>query len=144
MRNRSMVIITNEDRILMEKVFYDNRFFFTLPGGGIEEGETPEEAALRELEEECNVKGEIIRNLTRIRHSDGSTEYVYECKIIGNQIPVKGYDPEEPMDNQPIKEVCWKKIEELSEIDRAFLWSYGLLEIDQFREKVFSGEDKNA
>ncbi len=31
------------------------------PGGGVEDGETPEQAALRELEEETGLKGEIIQ-----------------------------------------------------------------------------------
>ena len=33
---------------------------WTFPGGKIEEGETPKEAALRELEEETNLKGEVL------------------------------------------------------------------------------------
>jgi 8-oxo-dGTP diphosphatase len=33
---------------------------FSLPGGRVEAGESPEEAALRELEEEVGVKAEII------------------------------------------------------------------------------------
>jgi mutator protein MutT len=31
------------------------------PGGGVKKGETPEQAALRELEEETGLKGEIIK-----------------------------------------------------------------------------------
>lgn len=63
MRNRSMAIVIRDNKILMEKVFYFNRYFYTIPGGGIEEGETPEQTALRELKEECGLDGTIVRPL---------------------------------------------------------------------------------
>ena len=36
----------------------------------------------------------------------------------------------------------WKKLNELSEKDRAFLWSYGLLEVDDYFELVLSWGDE--
>lgn len=41
-----------------------------------------------------------------------------------------------------IKKVCWKKLSELSEKDRAFLWSYGLLEVDHYFDVVLSWGDE--
>jgi len=135
-RNRSMAFVLRDNKILMEKVFYDKRFFYTIPGGGIEGDEIPEETVLRELKEECGLDGKIVRKLTTIFHSDGSQEHVFEVDVPLEQIPIKGYDPEEPKDNQPIKEVCWIHLSELSERDRAFMWAYGLMEIDGFFEEV--------
>ena len=54
---------------------------------------------------------------------------------------IKGYDPEEPIDDQPIKEVRWMNLNEMSEKDRAFMWRYGLLEIPEFCEEVMSWGD---
>ena len=52
-------------------------------------------------------------------------------------------DPEVPAgEEQSIKNVCWKKLNELSEKDRAFLWSYGLLEVDDYFELVLSWGDE--
>lgn len=141
MRNRSMALVVRNNRILMEKVYYYNRFFYTLPGGGIEEGETPEEAVIRELKEECLVDGIIVKKLTQLNRKNGNTEHVYEVKIPDEQNPSKGYDPEEPMDNQSIKEVAWLGFDELSEKDRAFLLSYGIMEIDGFGDEVISWGD---
>lgn len=126
-RDRSAAIILRDGKILMEKVFYFGREFYVLPGGGVEPGETPEETVLRELKEECGVDGEIIRPLSIQYTVAGGTEYSFEVRIPEDQTPVLGYDPEEPADRQALKEVCWMKLNEINEKDRAFLWGYGLL-----------------
>ena len=51
-RSRSVAVVVREGKILMERVFYFGREFFTLPGGGIEGDETHEECLLRECLEE--------------------------------------------------------------------------------------------
>ena len=63
-RDRSQSMVIRRDRILLVEHELFGRDFYNLPGGGIEEGETPEQAALRELVEECNVQGRILRPLT--------------------------------------------------------------------------------
>lgn len=140
MRNRSVVFVVRNRKILVEKLSYEGRTFFSVPGGGIEAGETPEEAAVRELKEECGLDGTIVRKLAELYNND-RTEYVFEVRVPENQKEITGYDPEEPVDNQPIKEVLWKELCELSEKDRAFLWKYGLLEIDGFSDEVLSWGD---
>ena len=141
MRNRSVVIVIRDKKILMEKLFYDGRTFYSLPGGGIENGETPEEAAIRELKEECGLDGVIVKKLAEL-YNNGRTEYSFEVRVPDNQIAIKGYDPEEPKDNQPIKDVLWMDLKQIAEKDRAFLWSYGLLAVDGFFEEVLSWGDK--
>ena len=63
-RDRSQSMVIRGNRILLVEHQLFGRDFFNLPGGGIEENETPEQAALRELEEECQVKGTLVRPLT--------------------------------------------------------------------------------
>lgn len=144
-RNRSVAIVVRDGKILMEKVFYFNRYFYTVPGGGIEEGETPEDAVVRELKEETGLSGIIIRPLAVQYKMDGSAEYSFEMSIDENATPILGYDPEEadvPVSERALKEVCWLPLEEISEKDRAFLWSYGLITVgDFFQELVTWGDD---
>ena len=64
MRNRSMALVVRDDKILMIKTLHFDRW--ELPGGGIEIGETPKEAALRELKEECGLIGKVIRPLNTL------------------------------------------------------------------------------
>lgn len=142
MRCRSMAFVIRDKKILVEKLFWNNRYFYSLPGGGIEEFETPEEAALRELKEECGLQGTIKRKITEIYKSDGSTEYIFEVSVSEDQSPIVGYDPEESKNNQPIKDVCWLALDQLSEKDRAFMWAYGLMEINGFYDEVIKWGDR--
>ena len=142
MRNRSMALVMREDKILMVKTFRFNRYIFELPGGGIEMGESPEEAAIRELKEECGLDGKIIRPLHTIHCKDGSTDYVFLVSVPEYQEAIVGIDPEtKPGKEQAIKDVVWKRLEELSEKDRAFLWSYGLLQVEGYFEKALGWGD---
>lgn len=140
MRDRSVVFVIRDRKILMEKLCYGGRTFYSIPGGGIEDGETPEQAAIRELKEECGLDGVIVKKLSEI-HNNDRTEYSFHVSVPENQLAVKGYDPEEPADEQSIKEVLWRDLSEISEKDRAFLWGYGLLAVDGFFEEVLSWGD---
>ena len=60
-RLRAQAIVIKDDQILLLKTRIGDREDYELPGGGIEEGETPEDAAIRELFEETGIKGEVVR-----------------------------------------------------------------------------------
>lgn len=142
MRNRSMAMVAREGKILMIKTFRFNRYIWELPGGGIEQGETPAQAAVRELKEECGVDGTVSRPLNTIHCKNGSVEYVFLVDIPEGQEPIVGMDPEILSgQTQAIRDVCWKELRELSERDRACLWSCGLMEVDGYDEEALSWGD---
>lgn len=144
MRNRSMAMVVRGDKILMVQSFHFNRLYYELPGGGIEAGETPAEAAIRELKEECGMDGVINRPLSILYCKDGSVEYVFLVDVPEGQEPMVGYDPETPEgEEQAIKNVCWKELGELSERDKVFLWTRGLLEVGNFFEMVTAWGGEN-
>ena len=143
MRNRSMALVVRDNRILMVQTYRFNRYINELPGGGIEKGESPEEAALRELKEECGLQGTINRQLNTLHWKDGSTEYVFLVDVPPDCEPIVGVDPEiDEGEEQAIKNVRFMKLNELSEKDRAFLWSYGLLDVDNYFDIVLSWGDE--
>ena len=67
------------------------------PGGGLEFGETPEEAVIREAKEESGLDVEIVRLLPKIytnywgqpEKTDQVILISYECRIIGGQLGSK-------------------------------------------------------
>ena len=74
---------------------------------------------------------------------DGSTEYVYLVDVRDDQKEIVGTDPEIPQGReQAIRNVRWLKLEEFTERERAFLWSYGLLDVDGFFDTVVSWGDE--
>lgn len=143
MRHRSLALVVRNRKILMIHTYRFQRYIYELPGGGIEGGETPEEAAVRELWEECGLVGTVVRPLNVLHRSNGNREYVFFVDVSADQEPMVGYDPEiEAGGEQAIKAVCWKELSELSEKDRAFLWSYGLMDVEGFREAVLGWGDE--
>lgn len=143
-RDRSQSMVIRGKRILLVEHQLFGRDFFNLPGGGIEENETPEEAALRELEEECQVKGTLIRPLTvEFKPDLESRVYTFLVEIPEDAVPQKGIDPELPANEQSIVDVKWMRLDEIAERDRAYLFGAGLMRVPYFHDEVlmWDGED---
>ena len=143
MRDRSIALVVRNDKILSVQTHRSGRYINELPGGGIESAETPEEAALRELKEECGLVGTINRQLNILHWKDGSTEYVYLVDVSSEQQEMIGSDPETPEgEEQAIKNVRWLSLDEFTERERAYLWSYGLLDVECFHDEVLLWGDE--
>lgn len=143
-RDRSQSMVIRGNRILLVEHQLFGRDFFNLPGGGIEENETPEQAALRELEEECQVKGTLIRPLTVEYKPDlESRVFTFLVEIPEDVVAKTGIDPELPADEQSIIGVKWMRLDEIAERDRAYLFGAGLMRVPYFHDEVlmWDGED---
>lgn len=113
MANRSCVAIMDEGRILMVRQWYKGELLWTLPGGSIEEGETPAEAAKREALEETGLTvetGDLVaeRYLERIK----GMYYCFVAKSVEGEAAL-GTDPELKEDRQELKELRWFRLEDL-------------------------------
>ena len=132
--SRAQCIVHREKKILMVKHHYEGEEWWCLPGGRIEVNETPEQAALRELWEECRVQGAVIRPTSIVTFSPNDQYYTYLIEI-GTQAASLGMDPELE-ENQILVDIAWMGLNELTERDRAFLWTAGLLTIPEFSEEI--------
>jgi mutator protein MutT len=68
LRAAGVMLVTKAGKVLMLK--YANSGKWAFPGGKLEDGETAEQAALRECEEEVGVRPEAVSEITR-RDRDG-------------------------------------------------------------------------
>lgn len=104
-RNRATAIIVDEGSIALiyRKIILEDgsiREYYTYPGGGVEEGETDEEAAVREAKEETNLDVEIIKQIGEYTYEDATPELRYKhrhivvlCKKVYGDIAI-GEGPE--------------------------------------------------
>ena len=115
----------------------DGEAWWCLPGGGIEPGESPADAALRELREECGVQGTIAGLCAHVSYGNGYEDHTYLVDI-GTQEPQLGADPEFAAREQVLCDVRWMALAEIPERDRAFLWAAGLLGVTCFLDEVRS------
>lgn len=132
---RVQAIVARDERVLLVKHCQAGKAWWCLPGGGQEPGETPAQGVLRELREECNVDGVIVRQtaVVRLAPEDETITYLVD---IGDQVPSLGHDPEFASGNQILADLQWLQLRELSERDRAFLWAAGLLGVGGFFAEV--------
>ncbi len=75
---RARAVILRDDNILLIFRRKAGKEYWTLPGGGVEEDETPEQAVLREVMEETTVTVSIVRLLAS-ETEDGETKLYYLC-----------------------------------------------------------------
>ncbi len=83
MRKVSLIIIIFNDKYLLfkrSKLNHEFKNLYGLIGGGIEEGETPKEAAIREAQEEINIDLPNIKHLKNYKF-DNSFLNVFYAKI---------------------------------------------------------------
>lgn len=141
-RDRSQAFVCRNGKILLVEHIMKGRDFFNLPGGGIEEGEKPEEAALRELKEETNVTGKILRPLTIEYKPDlESRIFTFLVEIPEDAVASKGIDPELSEKEQSIVGVAWLGLDEIPERDRAYLFGAGMIRIPEFHDEVLNWPD---
>jgi len=87
-------LMCKNKEVLMIHRFRDGLEYYVLPGGHIEEGESAEQALLRELKEETSLDGKVIKKLNSFTAKDGRTHHIYECEYISG-IPKLPADSEE-------------------------------------------------
>lgn len=83
-------------------------------GGGVEAGETPEAAVVREVWEETGLRSVVVRQpwqWQRPIYGDINLEHYFLMHVDAEQELVPGYDPELALDNQMLTEVAWLPLE---------------------------------
>lgn len=84
MRVRAGCILIEDGRLALMERHRAGLHYFTFPGGGVDEGETHEQAAVREMEEELGIQVRIVRKVADV-HFDGKLQVYFLVEKTGGE-----------------------------------------------------------
>ena len=123
-RPRACGALIHNDAILMVQHQELTRSYWTLPGGGLEAGETPAEAAVREVWEETGLRVRAVRLLWEGSYGHGTRTSPEYCFLVesdaegGEHHAISlGFDPEEQhlaADQRLLQGVGWVPLAEMT------------------------------
>jgi 8-oxo-dGTP diphosphatase len=123
MRVRAGVVLIENGKVALIERHRAGKHYYVFPGGGVDAGETPEQAAIREMEEETGLRVTVQRKLAEIYF--GLSEQVYflvdrqDGKFgTGTGIEFTDSDPDDPTEGIYIP--IWMPLEELPQHENVY------------------------
>ena len=113
-----MAIVIQGDEVLM--IHRRNKEeYYVFPGGKVEDGETVENAVLRELKEETSIEAIIDKFLSRLSYyDDGSEHQFYLCHYVSGEpkLSENSNEKKEMEGGEEFYEPMWVKLNELKNL----------------------------
>ncbi|GKV54959.1 hypothetical protein NCCP2222_09060 [Sporosarcina sp. NCCP-2222] len=114
-RDRAAVVIELEGQVALIKRKKNGQEYYVFPGGGIEPGESPEQAAKREAFEELGVEVEIGERLSLIEYN--GTQHFFRAAIRAGTFGTGKGEEYGAARNRGTYEPMWVPIERLDSLD---------------------------
>jgi 8-oxo-dGTP pyrophosphatase MutT (NUDIX family) len=91
---------------------FGHRDYLETPGGGIDVGETPQDAAMREIEEECGLKSKVVMLIGEVNDAynliqRSNHQFYFYAKVIG-----RGQKHWTPQEHSLIHQLHWLTLED--------------------------------
>ena len=123
MRVRSGVVLIENGKVALIERHRAGKHYYVFPGGGVDEGETPEQAAIREMEEETGLRVTVQRKLAEIHFGLSEQVYFLVDRLDGKFGTGMGEeftdsDPDDPTEGVYIP--IWMPLEELPQHENIY------------------------
>lgn len=144
MRIRAGIVLIQDGKVALIERHRAGMDYFVFPGGGVNDGETPEQAAVREAMEELGIEIAIKQKITEIQFGQKSRQVYFLVEQSGGEFGTgvgeeyTDSDPEDPEEGIYIP--IWMPIEKLSEYQNIYPESVA----QQVIRSVKDGWTKNA
>lgn len=118
MRTRAGIVLIQDNRVALIERHRAGLEYYVFPGGGVDEGETPEQAAVREAMEELGVEVVIKQKVAEIQLASRSRQIYFLVEQTGGEFgsgtgeEYAHADPEDPEEGIYIP--VWMPVAELS------------------------------
>ncbi len=83
MRIRAVAILIEDNQVAVIERHRAGRHYFSFPGGGVDAGETVEQAVVREVEEELGLRVVVKRKVAEVWFHGNRQEYFLVHKVSG-------------------------------------------------------------
>ena len=84
-RHTARAIVPHDSQLLLMERWRGDKHYFSIPGGGIEPGETPEQTVVREVLEETGCQVQVTRQVYLVRLHDGTEHSIYLCEYLSGE-----------------------------------------------------------
>jgi 8-oxo-dGTP pyrophosphatase MutT (NUDIX family) len=113
MSYRAAVLILQDDKIALIERHRAGLHYFTFPGGHVDEGETPEQAAVRETLEELGLDVSLERLVAKMGWQ-GKWQYYYLAEVTGGMFGTgAGEEMHRPRPEKGTYHPIWMPLAEL-------------------------------
>lgn len=123
MRTRAGIVLIENDKVALIERHRAGLDYYVFPGGGVDEGETPEQGAIREAMEELGIDVAIKQKVAIIRF-DQSTQVYFLVEQVGGEFgsgsgeEYTDADPDNPEEGVYVP--VWMPIDELPRHEKVF------------------------
>jgi 8-oxo-dGTP diphosphatase len=115
MRTRSAAILIQNNSLALIERHRDGMHYFAFPGGGVDEGESPEQAVVREAREELGVEIRVLRLAAKVWFR-GNPQFFFLAEQVGGEFGT-GTGEEYASDHDPANgsyEPVWMSLANVS------------------------------
>lgn len=102
----SVLVVNDENQFVLIFRHKNGQNYYAIPGGGIETGETPEQAATREIDEELGLKLKDLRQVSEIRTSNRH-DFNFLAKTNDHEFNVTGLEKNHLNDSEDLFKPLW-------------------------------------